>query len=193
MNIRIICSLFVFTIAFSAKPGFIVGFGAGLHSGEYSQELFFDSEYYSTDILSEGLATDFKIGFALNNALEVYYTSKVAWFSMDNALGETSNMINGLAAFGGSIFLNPYKPTIFISGGVGISTWTVWDDPDYSPWTGTGYYVGIGTEFSKNLRIEANLISGKPETSEYDYYFNDFLEIFMEAAVMKVSFNYMLY
>ena len=58
MNIRIIYSLFVFTIAFSAKPGFIVGFGAAEQVNIIKN--FFGLSYYSTDISSEGLATDFK-------------------------------------------------------------------------------------------------------------------------------------
>jgi hypothetical protein len=108
--------------------------------------------------------TDFKIGYAPDNTWAIYYTSKVSWFGMENALGDNVTIANGLGAAAVSYWFQPQAPSPFVAGGVGFSTWSVaFEDPAPDSWIGPGFFAGGGYEFSQHWSVEGCLSWGKPK------------------------------
>ncbi len=187
--------IFVMTslVAFDGqRQGFLLGLGGGVANVSFSQEI----EGYGNSIESDteteiAFATDFKIGYAPNNQVELYYTNQVTWFSMKNALDEDITIASGLGAIGISYFVAPelksigWHPSFFLSGGIGLSSWmTPFEDND--SWNGTGYFVGVGYEFTKHYRISLNYFASNPSIEENGFTFqtnsNAFLLTFSGLA-----------
>lgn len=154
------------------RKGFLLGIGGGLAYLSYSQELEGHGDSYeSPDKEENAFATDFKIGYAPNNYLELYYTNKVAWFSMKNIYDDNITIADGVSAIGMSYFVAPelksgnWCPSIFLSAGLGISSWSApYEDSEAS--TGTGLFVGVGYEFSKHYRISLDYFANNPSLEE---------------------------
>lgn len=174
----LVMSLFIFVItslvAFDGqRKGFILGGGAGLANVSYSQELEGFGESAESDTESEiAFATDFKIGYAPNNQLEIYYTNQVGWFSMKNIYGDNVTIANALSAIGVSYFIAPelksggWHPSLFFSGGLGLSSWNAPMEEDIDSSSGTGFFVGVGYEFTKHYRISLNYFANNPSIKE---------------------------
>lgn len=155
------------------REGFILGFGAGLANVSYSQEIDVNGESSeSPDLNDNAFATDFKIGYAPNNQLELYYTNQMAWFPMENAIGQEITIADGVGAFAISYFLAPelkdgaWHSSIFLSAGVGLSTWSTPLEDENDAWEGTGYFVGLGYEFTKHYRVSLNYFGNNPSIEE---------------------------
>ncbi len=155
------------------REGFLLGFGGGISNTNFSQEVEWMGDSIESDDESEvGFATDFKIGYAPTNNLELYYSNKVAWFSIHNALDEDVTIANGLSMLGASYFIAPelkngsWHSSLFFSAGIGMASWSTPFEDDGDPWEGTGYSVGIGYEFNKHYRISLDFITS--ETSLED-------------------------
>lgn len=130
------------------RKGFIIGggVGAGYLQNQYSGLLF--GAIYRVPLL-----TDFKIGYAPCNRLEVYYVNKVFWWGENGV-----TVILGLSSLGFTWYTNEQTATgFFMSGGGGISTA---DAPfeNIAPSYGYGFFAGLGYEFSKHWSIEADLL-----------------------------------
>ena len=171
--ILVISNLFAFD---GKRKGFILGFGAGFSNISFKQKI----EGYGGSITSDkenkiGFGSDFKIGYAPNNKVEIYYFSKVAWFSILNALNDNVTISDGVAGAGLSYYLSPklneneWTSSTFISCGFGWSGWSTPFEEGSESWTGLGFFVGSGYEFSKHYRIEANLFINNPSTKESGY------------------------
>lgn len=191
-------SLFIFVISSLVawdghRQGFLLGFGAGLGNVTYEQEI----EGHGGSITSDkenniGFVTDFKIGYAPNNKLELYYTNQVVWFSMENALDDDVIIADGVGAIGVSYFMAPqlstaaWYPSFFLSAGFGLSSWGTPMEEDTDTWDGTGYFVGVGYEFTKHYRVSLNYFANDPSIKENGYTFtttsNAFLLTFSGLA-----------
>jgi hypothetical protein len=151
------------------RKGFLLGFGMGPGLTSFTQKVAVG--WISVESSREDKAavmTDFKIGFAPENTWAIYYTSKVSWFGMTNALGNGVTIANGLGALAASYWFKPQAPSPFIAGGVGYSTWALpFEDNPPETWVGIGLFVGGGYEFSRHVNIEGYLCWGKPKREEF--------------------------
>lgn len=144
------------------RKGFILGGGIGFGMASYTQTVNDET----SDRENKGaVITDFKIGFAANEQTEIYYTSKVSWFSLKNVFDETVTIANGIGAVGVSYSLKTYAPTWFLTGGLGLSSWDAPFESNSDAWIGFGLFAGAGYEFSKHYGVEFDILYGKPSTS----------------------------
>lgn len=155
----------------SQRQGFLLGFGVGPGLTSFTQTVAVSDPFSGGTISFEsdrenkaGVATDFKIGYAPNNSWAIYYTSKVSWFGIENALGDNVTIANGLGAAAVCYWFQPQAPAPFVAGGIGFSTWSVpFEDPAPDTWIGPGLFAGGGYEFSKHWSVEGYLSWGKPK------------------------------
>jgi len=135
------------------RKGFILGGGIG--AGYLSNSTSYNS-FSHTDNRAVFL-TNFKIGYAPSNTLEIYCLSKVAW-------REESNKPNilGLLAVAARVYLNNETETGWsISGGFGYSGIS---EPFESPLesrNGFGFFLGGGYEFISHWNVELDLLYSK--------------------------------
>jgi hypothetical protein len=154
------------------RRGFIIGIGAGISRTSFTQDATFDYRGHRKTVRSdrehkEGAATDFKIGYAWDNSWAVYYTSKVSWFNIQNALGNEVTIANGLGAVAVTHWLKPQAPSGFVAGGLGYSTWSLpFEDHAPDTWFGPGLFVGGGYEFARHWSWEGYLAWGRPKDTE---------------------------
>jgi len=161
--------------AFDGKrKGFLLGYGIGVSNVSYHQEIESDGNTEKSDDENDtGFATDFKIGYAPNNKLEIFYSGKTAWFSMMNVNEDEVTISNAIGVIGASYFLSSrlseseWYPSLYLSGGLGISSWDVpFEEEKGDPWVGFGVFGGVGYEFVRHLRIEADLCISNPSIEE---------------------------
>ena len=155
------------------RQGFIlgIGVGAGLTSYTVTGAAGYEggTASWTSDRENEfPLMSDFKIGYAPNDLMEIYWMSKVSWFSVDGGLGDDVMIANGLGGLGVTYFFEPAAPSAFVSGGIGFSSWTLpleEDPPD--AWYGIGLSAGAGYEFATHWYVAGDVCWGKPSTKEY--------------------------
>ena len=171
----------VFILGFAAPgfafdkviKGFILGFGLGPGYSSYTETR--DSsgtEVKKFDDSKIAFFSDFKIGYAPSNQLMVYWMSKGAWFGVDSSIVDDdvdeATILGGVGGLGATYFLNPEAPSLYLSAGVGFSSWSLpFEGTD--PWTGLGFAGAIGYEFSPNWTVEASVLWGKPDNELEDY------------------------
>ncbi|MCE5249914.1 outer membrane beta-barrel protein [bacterium] len=148
------------------RKGFVMGAGAGSGFVSYSQWL--EGEKLSSDEKLP-ITSDFKIGYAPNNNLMLYWMSKVSWFSLDNVFGDTVTITNGIGAVGGSYYFAETAPSPYIMGGIGYSTWATPFEEDTDTWMGFGICAGAGYEFSRHISAEFSFSYGRPSTTEHGW------------------------
>jgi len=130
------------------RKGFIIGLGLG--AGYLSNQA---SGFVYGTLNRATFLTDFKIGYAPTNTLELYYINKVSWW------GESGvTLALSLSSVGFSIYPNKQTATgFFLTGGVGLSAVDApFENVDAS--YGYGMFGGLGYEFSKHGTIETNLL-----------------------------------
>ena len=140
------------------RKGFILGGGIG--AGFLSNETNFSSTQ------SEGVfATNFKIGYAPSNTLEVYYVSKGSWWD-----GTAFTTLLGISAIGITKYLDNTSETgLFITGAIGLSALDAPFEENIEASTGFGLIGGAGYEFSSHWNIEADLLYSTIEDSGADF------------------------
>lgn len=150
------------------RKGFILGGGLGFGLTSFSQTVESGGLKVTSDTENKGaFVTNFKIGFASNELLEIYYTSRVTWFGITNVYDQDVTVANGLSAFGMSYNLKPVYPTFYVTGGIALATWNLpFESPSPSTWTGIGLYAGGGYEFAKHFSVELDLLYGNPGRTE---------------------------
>jgi hypothetical protein len=171
------------------RKGFLLGFGIGPGLTSFTQKVAVG--WISVESSREdktAVMTDFKIGFAPENTWAIYYTSKVSWFGMTNALGNNVTIANGLGALAGSYWFKPQAPSPFIAGGLGYSTWALpFEDNPPDTWMGFGLFAGGGYEFSRHVSIEGYLSWGKPKHEEFG------IEVSSSALSLMLTVNVLGY
>jgi hypothetical protein len=148
------------------RKGFILGGALGYGVSPYTRKLDYNYGYgysysWSKSENPSAVMTDFKIGYAPTDLVEVYYMNKVSWFKADNDL--TTCALTGI---GLTYLFNPRAPSWFVSGGVGVSSWDFLTGGPNSL-SGLGLVAGGGYEFSRYWSIEGNLLWGNPTRDEF--------------------------
>ncbi|MFH0764797.1 MAG: hypothetical protein V2A61_00090 [Calditrichota bacterium] len=106
------------------RKGVIIGLGAGFGLLKYKKDTF--NESFNITPVSESktpFITNFKLSYAATNRTVVYWSAKVSWFSMKNALNEDITITAGTGTIALSYFFEPHAPSWFVSTGWGYSTW----------------------------------------------------------------------
>jgi len=131
------------------RNGFILGGGIG--GGYLSNSTSYNS-YSNTD--SRGVfLTNFKIGYAPGNTLEIYYISKVNWWGQSDI-----TFTLGLSAIAATFYLDSATETGWsISGGLGLSSLSAPFEEDLESSDGFGLFIGGGYEFAKHWNVELDL------------------------------------
>jgi hypothetical protein len=152
------------------RKGFILGFGIGPGYTSYTETLEFGNSSASGDESGMSIDTDFKIGYAPSELLQIYWMSKVAWFSQEvvvtdifgNILAQEDFMVSsGIGGIGVSYYFQPLTPSPYILGGLGISIWDYPFEEGTSAMTGFGMTFGGGYEFSRHWSVEGVLTYGQ--------------------------------
>lgn len=171
------------------RKGFIFGGGIGGSYYDFSQTI--ENDYTSVTGDSEtgtAFATDFLIGYAPNNKTAIYYSNIVSWFKMKNVYNDNVTIASALTGLGFShhfVSESKWSPNLFLTGSIGIAAWILPYEDDADTWTGFGWSVGIGYEFSKHYSILCSMKMGSPETTEDDITATtDFLSIDLILAAI---------
>ena len=165
---KIITPAFILLLAFSnlyafdgERKGFILGggIGAGFLSNTVSAGSFSLTE-------GEGVfLTNFKIGYAPSNALEIFYVSKVSWWGESDVI-----FIVGLSAIAVTFYFNETSETgWFASGGLALSSLEAPFEDNISPDYGFGLFGGGGYEFSSHWSFEVDLLYSTIKESGADF------------------------
>jgi len=138
------------------RKGFILGGGIG--AGFLSNTTSFNSNS-DTDSRAVFL-TNFKIGYAPSNTLEIYYISKVSWWGQTNAItGSSTTFTLGLSAIAATMYIdNTTETGWFISGGLALSALAAPFETDLESSNGFGLFGGGGYEFSSHWSVELDLL-----------------------------------
>ncbi len=155
------------------RKGFIIGGGIGAgYLRNQASGFLFGTVHRATFL------TDFKIGYAPTDAIEVYYVNKVSWWG---ELGTT--VILSLSAIGFSVFPDQDTATgLFFTGGAGLSAA---DAPfeNVNASYGFGLFAGAGYEFAKHFSLETNLLYSQ---------INDF-GIQLDSFALRLTLNVLGY
>lgn len=147
--ISVLCSSSIFAFD-GERQGFILGGGLGGAFVSYTTTSSYLPESVSKDI--GAIHSVFKIGYAPSNVFEIYYISKVSWWSGVNTEGYYDDQLQtlGLAAVGASYHLNnESNEGWFMSGGFGL-------------------YGGAGYEFIEHWSVQLDLIYSSVSNSDVD-------------------------
>ena len=174
------------------REGFIIGFGIGGHLTSFKQTLHLDGDTYKSDPeIQMGIATNFKIGFSPKNNIEIYYVSKVSWFSIKNIFEDSVIISDGVGAAGVSYFFSEklnsteWVPSPYISMGVGYSGWSTPFEEGSSSSIGTGFFTAFGYEFNKHRRLELSFFINNPSDKEGED------ELITNSTVFMLTYNYL--
>ena len=170
------------------RQGPIVGAGIGAGLASYTQEVSYGSFSETSDRENElAIMSDVKIGYAPNDVTQIYLMTKFSWFGMENALGDDVTIEQGICGLGVTYFFQPTAPSAFVSGGIGVSTWTVPFEVYADAWYGVGVSAGAGYEFAPHWYIEGNVCWGNPSTEESGFDFST------NALSAKLTLNWIGY
>lgn len=171
------------------RSGFVLGFGVGPGLVSYTQTIDREPQGSMTSDRQNDFAlmTDFKIGGAPSNHTQVYWISRVSWFSLDNALNEKVTIANGFGGVGVSHFFHPRTPSMYLMFAAGFVTWATPFESESDTWTGLGVSGGLGYEFRQHWSVEWTAAWGKPDKSERD------ITASTNALSLRMTFNYTLY
>ena len=126
------------------RKGFILGGGIG--GGSLSWNGY-------TDFNKGVFATNFIIGYAPSNSLEIYYTNNVSFFSQ-----EGSDYYIGVTGLGVTKYTKPEGKGLFFCGGIGISVLAGYSGWDTGSDTGFGALAGLGYDVAKHWRIQGEVM-----------------------------------
>jgi len=164
---KLITLAFILLLGFSnlygfdgERKGFIFGGGIGVNllSISRSNSNFSESK--------TAFLTNFKIGYAPSNTLEIFYISKVSWFS-----GSTDDLtLFLLGAVAATFYFNNTSETgWFASGGIGYSSiiGELSGSSSSSTEFGFGVFGGGGYEFAAHWSVEVDLLSSSIDSQNY--------------------------
>ncbi len=176
------------------REGFIFGFGVGLNTTNFTQEIKYDGEVYKSGTENrKGFATDFRIGYSPKYNIEIYYVSKVSWFSITNIYYDSIVISDGVGAIGISYFASNklsttnWVPSPYVSVGFGFSGWSTPFEEGTSSSIGAGFYAAFGYEFSQHRRFELSFFMNNPSDEESG------VELKTNSNAFMLLFNYLWY
>jgi opacity protein-like surface antigen len=155
------------------RHGFIIGVGVGPGYTSVSQTLDFGLTEASDDIGKFAINTDFKIGFAINQQMLIYWNAKVAWFQSkvysyyyDWNSGdifedsEDETFISSIGGVGMSYYFRPSLPSPYVTATIGYASFGAAFNDDYDAEMGFGMAAGAGFEFAPHWTAEAVVCYG---------------------------------
>lgn len=160
----IVVSLIAYSNLYSfdgERHGFILGGGIG--ASYLSTTVSLDS--YSNSDNRAVFVTNFKIGYAPSNLLEIYYISKVSWWGQSDV-----TFTLGLAGVAATYYFDQSTdPGWSISGGLGLSTLSAPFESNFGSSNGFGLFAGGGYEFSPHWSFELDLFYSTIEDAGADF------------------------
>lgn len=135
--------------------GFVIGIGAGpARATGMSGEAVYVNR----------LQTDFKIGYAVSDKVQIHYFGSTIW-SMGDVIDHFMICVTH--------YTKPEAPTSFVSAGLG-SSMQAWNILDGGYRTGSpSLQAGAGYEFLRHLNAEATLLATRLEhTGNWRWYFH---------------------
>ena len=157
------------------RKGFLLGLGAGMGSNSYHSSYL---SYKSDSYRKTAKLTNFKIGFAPNNNLQIFWSSRVAWFKPEDA---DKTWTSGIGGLGISYYLNESGPSTYFTGTLGLSSWAEFGGTD--SYTGSGFAMGAGYEFSPHLSVEGVWSKGSPRKDDFE----------INTNVIRITINALWY
>jgi opacity protein-like surface antigen len=146
------------------RNGFILGGGIGV--GFLSNTTSFES-FSNTDERGVFL-TNFKIGYAPSNVLELFYINKVSWWGQSDI-----TFTLGVSAIAARYYFDQETETGWsVTGGFGLSALSAPFEENLESSSGFGLFAGGGYEFSNHWTVEFDLLYSA--VSEGDVDFNSF-------------------
>ena len=157
----------------TGRHGFIIGFGVGPGYSHVNQTIKFGYYKFSGSIDKAAVSTDFKIGFAANRQILVYWSARVSWFADKIGtlyynyssgsyymVAKDATFASGVGGVGISYYLRPTLPSLYFTGTLGYASFgTPFDD--YDTEYGVGGAAGIGYEFAPHWTVEAIVVYGR--------------------------------
>ena len=152
--------------AFNGKrEGLLFGIGMGYCQAFYENKI--EDDYGRVERVagpSSGVATEVKLGYGISNNTEIYLSNQVAWYSRRTFEGETSQTVtlNSMTSLGVSYFFsekldsNEWHSSPFVSGGLGRFHMSDFFYDDGNSSGSFGFYVWLGYEFAKHVRLSLN-------------------------------------
>ncbi len=152
------------------REGFIFGFGIGPSFLEYegfqvneSHGTWLGTEYTKSYSSILNIATNFRIGYAFNDNLILYWFSKMSFYSEDYPHGI---LMLGNAGLGSSYYFSDSSDSFFMTAGIGYNNLGVLEYGDN--YLTYGLTIGGGYEFSKHFDVELDFLFGA-DNDEWDY------------------------
>ena len=151
------------------RQGFILGVGVGVGLTSYTQTVpFYAGLNLTTDRENTfGIMSDFKIGYAPSDVMEIYWVNKVSWFGMENVYEDNVTITSSVGGLGVTYFFQPTAPSAFVSGAIGLSSWAAPFEEGAEAMSGFGISAGGGYEFSPHWYVEGNVCWGNPSLDDY--------------------------
>ncbi len=154
--------------AASERKGLVLGLGVG--GGFTWQKASFDPMHEMVvhecagTVCESGLVSDFKLGWAPTNRLQLYWTAKVAWLNQTNSIWiDECTVASGLGGIGATYYFEDVAPSLFWSAGVGYSNWVRPFEEDPENLLSTGWYLGVGYEFHAHWAVEFDVLWVSPD------------------------------
>ena len=174
------------------RKGFIIGIGGGPGYTTFNETFkssFSGNTFTMTSDRQNKLTfmSDFRIGYAPSNLLQIYWMSKVSWFKLKSSPEEDVIIANGFGGVGVTYSFNPTGPSPFITGGLGFSTWALPFEQGTETMTGLGVVAGVGYEFASHWSFEFDLMWGQPDTKEGG------AELTINTLSLKFTLNVLAY
>ena len=154
------------------RKGFVVGGGLGFGTTSYKEKIASPFGSSETDWSNEfGFMTEFKVGYAPTNQLEIFYSDKGSWFDYFGSIA-----LNGMGTASVNYYLKPEGPTFYMGGGLGFSTFTLPFENNSKVDLGFGFYVGSGYEFTRHFAVQLDFMYGMPKEKSggFEYTFTGF-------------------
>lgn len=163
------------------RKGFVMGMGLGVHVVDVSLE--------AENGNHAGISSSFRLGYGINDRLQVYYVNNVSWYNRDGF-----TVLYGLSGLGASFFLTQSLPAFYLTGALGYASYDGYDD-DVSLFDDSagfvfegnayGYMLGAGLEIKKHISVEALFYTADIEA---DQFVNSY-----KASTLQLNINLLFY
>jgi hypothetical protein len=148
------------------RKGFVVGAGLGPGISSFTQDLTLAGQTGSASDSKFGLATDFRMGYGVNDRIVIFYNNRVNWFGIRNANDEEVTIADGVGCVSAQYFFAPGPVSWFVSGGLGYSAWSTPFEKNARNSFGFGLFGGGGYQFSQAWGAEVSVSYGDPSDEE---------------------------
>ena len=149
------------------RKGFVIGFGLGVARVTSSAS----EGPLSVSISTTGVGTDFKIGYAPNHQLLIYWSADGAFSSPPSEFSDEDGLLySGLGGIGATYFLSPGENSFFLTAALGRATdGAIGSDGTADSVSGTGLAIGGGYEFTPHWVVDGDIVFNSFSDFGMDY------------------------